>query len=85
MTHNQIIAFLASLITIALFTYINFIVANSYLSGAAAQALKFVNPNEHHRNFALGILDTADFVFFVTAIALFLILAVKALESRKWR
>lgn len=85
MTHNQIIAFLATLIIIALFTYINFIVANSYLSGPTAQALKFLNPNEHNHNFALGILDTGDFVFFISAIALFLVLAVKALESRKWR
>jgi ABC-2 type transport system permease protein len=85
LTHNQIIAFLATLIFIALFTYINFIVANSYLSGAMAQALKFINPNEHNRNFALGLLDTGDFVFFISAIALFLVLAVKALESRKWR
>ena len=85
LTHNQIIAFLATLITIALFTYISFIVANSYLSGGASEAVKFINPVHHHNNFALGILDTGDFVFFISAIALFLVLAVKSLESRKWR
>jgi len=45
----------------------------------------YLNVNQHYDDFAKGLIDLTDLVFFVSGIALFLVLAVKALESRKWR
>ncbi len=84
-THNQIISFLVALLIIALLIYINLILTNNYVSGALAQAMRYVNPYEQYRNFGRGILDTSNFVFFISTTAMFLTLAVKSLESRKWR
>jgi len=45
----------------------------------------YLNVNQHYEDFAKGLVDLTDLVFFISGIALFLVLAVKALESRKWR
>jgi len=48
-------------------------------------AVIYVNVNQHYEDFAKGLIDLTDIVYFVSGIGLFLVLAVKALESRKWR
>lgn len=45
----------------------------------------YVNAYGHFSDFAKGSLDLASIVFFVSGTALFLFLAVKVLESRRWR
>jgi len=49
------------------------------------EAVVYINVNSHYADFAKGLIDLTDITFFVTGIGLFLVLAVKALESRKWR
>ncbi len=39
----------------------------------------------HFGNFAVGVLDTSDVVYYVLVAATFLFLAVRVLESRRWR
>lgn len=45
----------------------------------------YVNAYGHFSDFAKGSIDLASVVFFLTGTALFLFLAVKVLESRRWR
>ena len=40
---------------------------------------------EHLRGFARGVIDTADVVYFLGMVVLFLFLTWRALESRRWR
>lgn len=49
------------------------------------ESVVYLNVNSHYENFAKGLIELTDIAFFSTGIALFLVLAVKALESRKWR
>ncbi|MEX2672266.1 MAG: ABC transporter permease [Phycisphaeraceae bacterium] len=84
MTRNQIIAFL-----VTVFIILNFTVATYFLPRHLpvewAQAIYYLNVNEQFDDFAKGLIDTSNFVYFLSGTALFLLMAVKALESRKWR
>ncbi|MBI1368205.1 MAG: ABC transporter permease subunit [Planctomycetes bacterium] len=84
LTRNQIIAFLLTVFLILLLTVVTYFVP-SYLPVRFAEAVLYVNVNEQYGAFSKGLIDTSNFVFFLSGIALFLVLAVKALESRKWR
>jgi ABC-2 type transport system permease protein len=45
----------------------------------------YVNILGHFSDFSKGIIDSGSLVFFLTGIAFFLFLAIKVLESRRWR
>lgn len=84
MTRNQIIAFLVTVFIILMFTVATYFLPE-HLPARWAQALYYVNVNEQYEDFAKGLIDTSNFVYFFSGITLFLVMAVKALESRKWR
>jgi ABC-2 type transport system permease protein len=46
---------------------------------------EYISPQTHFMEFLKGRIDVFDLVYFVTATAFFLFLAVRSLESRKWR
>ncbi len=50
-----------------------------------ARIASYLNINEHYYDFAKGVIDLSDIVFFVSAAGLFLAFAVVAMESRRWR
>ena len=84
MTKNQIIAFLISVFVILMFTVVTYFVPR-FLPANIAQIVMYLNINEQYDDFAKGLIDTSNIVFFLSGIALFLVLAIKVLESRKWR
>jgi len=45
----------------------------------------YINILGHFSDFSKGILDTGSLIFFVSGIGLFLFMATKVLESRRWR
>jgi len=83
-TKNQIIAAIFSVIVLLVFTYL----AN-YLAGKATGllglCLHHLSIREHYQDFTRGLVDSNHLIFFVTTTCLFLFLAVKVLESRRWR
>jgi ABC-2 type transport system permease protein len=84
LTRNQIIAFLLTAFIILLFTAVTYFLPR-YLPADLARAMFYVNVNEQYDDFAKGLIDTSNFIYFLSGIALFLALAVTALQSRKWR
>lgn len=86
LTQNQIIAFLISIFIILFFTLAVYQVAQwSYLETAQRQAILYLSVNEHAAAFSQGRVFSSDLVYFASFIAFFLFLAVKSLESRRWR
>ncbi len=83
LTRNQVIAFIASVFIILLFTVVPFFVSREL--PALAGAMAYINIFRHCEDFAKGLIDASDLLYFLTGIAMFLAFAVKALESRKWR
>lgn len=84
LSRNQIIAFMLTVFIILFFTVVMWIVPQ-YLPPKLAQAGAYLNVNEQYEDFAKGLIDISNITYFVSGIALFLILATKTLESRKWR
>jgi len=84
LSRNQIIAFIVTVFIILFFTVAMWILP-SYLPTDLAQAAAFLNVNNQYEDFAKGLIDVSNITYFLGGIALFLVMAIKALESRKWR
>ncbi len=84
-TQNQIIAFLLTVFIISLFTLVMFFLPRAtFIGPELATGLSYMNVNTQYDDFAKGLIDTGNFVYFITGTAFFLFLAVKALEVRRW-
>ncbi|MFA9480175.1 ABC transporter permease [Phycisphaerales bacterium AB-hyl4] len=85
-TQNQIIAFLATVFIISLLTFLMFFLPRAgWVMPELRDAMFYLNVNGQFSDFNRGLIDLSNFAYFVTGIALFLFLAVKVLESKRWR
>ncbi|NOT02322.1 MAG: ABC transporter permease subunit [Phycisphaerales bacterium] len=83
-TQNQIVAGLAAFVVLAVFTFLtNFI--GQMQEGTLRVTLQHLSVAEHYESFMRGMIDFTHVTFFITTTAVFLFLAVKALEFRRWR
>lgn len=86
MTANQIIAFMTTVLITGFLTIGLYMLARAQWVPAWLQDTMFyVNVDQQFEDFAKGLIDTSNFVFFISGILLFLFCAVKLLESRRWR
>lgn len=83
-TMNQIIAVVLSVVVLLVFTFLASYLAHG-VSGVPGLILHHLSLDAHYRDFTLGLIDTNHVIFFLTSTFLFLFLAVKVLESRRWR
>ncbi|MYC32249.1 MAG: ABC transporter permease subunit [Chloroflexi bacterium] len=84
LTSNQIIAAVVGFgILLVLSLGSSFI--SSALTGTWANFFDQLGFGGHFNDFDLGIIDSANIVYFVSVTALFLFLSIRALESRRWR
>jgi gliding motility-associated transport system permease protein len=54
-------------------------------TGVFSEILSHVGMQRHLENFSKGIVDTRDVIYYLSTIALCLVLSVRALASWKWR
>jgi ABC-2 type transport system permease protein len=83
-SNNQIVSF-AIAVFLCFFTFSGF---DSISSLLALQSIDFylinLGINEHYQSLSRGVLDTRDLVYFLSFIALFLVLTKTILGGRKW-
>lgn len=85
-TQNQIIAFLVALfITCFLTIVLYYLPQASFVGGPVRTAMFYANVNRQFDDFNKGLIDLRNVVYFVSGIALFLFLAIKLVESKRWR
>lgn len=91
-TQNQIVAYLATLLTLGFFTFISSLsglLPASFSLGFAnvplRSALYYVGVGPHIADFAKGVVDSSHVVYFLGFTGLFLFLTYLLLESKKWR
>ena len=85
-SENQIIAFLLTVFLICLLTFLlYFLPEASFLSPNVRAAMYYANVNRQFEDFNKGLIDIRNFVYFASTTGFFLFLAVKLLESRRWR
>ena len=83
LTPNQIVAFITGFVIIfALFMLDKVIFV--FPSGIAS-IMEYLSVGYHLDNLARGVIDSRDVLYYLSLIGLFLFLAVRSLESRKWR
>ncbi len=83
LTPNQIVAFITGFALIFVFFMLDKVIV--FFPGPVASILEYASVTYHFENLARGVIDTRDLVYYGTMITLFLFLAVRSLEARKWR
>jgi len=83
LTKNQVVAFVISFVIVfALFMLDKVVI---FFPGFLAGFLEYISVDYHFSNIARGVIDSRDIIYYLSVIFFFLILAVRSLESRKWR
>jgi ABC-2 type transport system permease protein len=82
-TQNQIIAAVLSFGALLLFWIIGWMTT---LVGPSWQAvIQYLSVMQHFDSFSKGVLDSGDFIYYVSFILFFLFLALRQMESYRWR
>jgi len=85
-TQNQIIAFMLTVSIICLLTLMLYFLPNAaFVGDGLRKALHYMNVNYQFDDFAKGLVDLTNIIYFISGIALFLFMAVIVLQSRRWR
>jgi len=86
MTRNQIIAAMAAFAMGSVFFVASFFALTAPArSGRWARFFDHVSMIEHMQDFVRGTVDTRHVVFYISTAVWFLFMAVKAVESRRWK
>ena len=83
LTGNQIVAAVVSIGALILLTVIG--LAESYVGGIFTELVRQLSITNHFEDFARGVVDTHDLVYFLIFTIFLLFLTVRSLESRRWR
>jgi ABC-2 type transport system permease protein len=83
-TESQILSFFATLITLAVLYFIGQVSVVELLQGWPGDAVAFLSMQTRFEPYARGILDTRAIIYFLSLTVLCLMVAFRALESRKW-
>lgn len=82
-TDNQIIAFLLGFASILTLWLIQF-VGNSVTNKIASNAIDWLSLLKRYEDFAGGVLKPASILYYISIIALFIFLTIRALEKRRY-
>ncbi len=83
LTQNQIVAFITSFVIIFALYMLDKVLI--FVPGFLASVFEYLSVGYHFSNIARGVIDSRDVIYYLCLIFLFLFLAVRTLESRKWR
>ena len=80
---NQIVS---AVIAIFILVFLGIIdLVSDLVSGIGKEVLEQMSLTRHLEDFPKGVIATNDLIYFVSLVALFLFLAVRSLETRRWR
>lgn len=83
MTENQMAAGVVTLIGLLLWNMLADMGPDQF--PRLAEAMKELSASSHSDNFLIGVLSLKDFVFYILSSFLFLFIASKTLDARRWR
>jgi len=82
-TENQIVAFILAVLLCTFFYAIDAMVGSIFAD--ARDAFAFLSFRAHFANIARGVIDSRDFVFFLTVIGASIGVATMSLQARNWK
>ena len=83
LTNNQIVAAVLGIGSLSVLTFIDLL--GLRLQGVAVDIVERISIQSHFDDFARGVVDTSHLVYYLSMIAVFLFLSVRAVETRRWR
>ncbi|HLE98904.1 MAG TPA: ABC transporter permease subunit [Gaiellaceae bacterium] len=83
LSENQIVASITTFGILLILWVIGW--SADYVGGVWGKVLQHLSLIEHNDNFAKGVLDTKDVVYYLNFIALALFLTLRSLEARRWK
>ncbi|MBI9037069.1 MAG: gliding motility-associated ABC transporter permease subunit GldF [Bacteroidales bacterium] len=84
LTDNQIVSFIIAIFLTGI-AYMGFDIIYSFdLFGNIDLFIKSLGINAHYISMSRGVIDTRDIIYFISFIAIFILLTKISLESRKW-
>ena len=83
LTRNQIVAAVISFALLLLLWVIGWL--SPTLGASGAVLLDYLSVTKHFDNFAKGVLDSRDILYYLEFIALFLFVTLRRMESYRWR
>ena len=83
MTENQIVAGFATFGILLGLWVVGW--GADFAGGTLRTVLQYVSITDHMDSFSKGVLDTKDVVYYVTAMAFALFLALRSLEAKRWK
>jgi ABC-2 type transport system permease protein len=83
-TDNQIVSFILA-VFLSFFMYMGFeLIYTFVLSGKAGLLIQSFGLSSHYSSVSRGVIDTRDMIYFLSVMALFILLTRLSLEARKW-
>lgn len=82
-TSNQIVAMFVAAGIIAALSFVGY--GSDVVEGFLSTLLSEIGFEPHFRDFERGVIDTKHIVYFLSVTAVFLFLAIRALEFRRWK
>lgn len=84
---NQIVAFMVTVLITGLLSIGMYMIFHNatWLPDKLRTAVAFINVDQRFSDFGKGLFDLTSFIYFVSGTALFLFVAVKIQESKRWR
>ncbi len=84
LTDNQVVAFIIAMF-LCLVCYVGFQALSEILPvGIASNVVYKLGIVAHYNSMSRGVIDTRDVLYFISLVAVFLVLTKLVLESRKW-
>jgi ABC-2 type transport system permease protein len=82
---NQIVTWIVTVLITGSLTIGLYMLAQVQMPAFLTATCMYLNVDAQYQDFAKGLVDLTNFIYFVSGIGLFLFLAVLALQSRRWR
>lgn len=85
LTENQIVSAVITFGVLLLFWVLGWMASFSFSEGGLGQVFLQLSLITHFDNFAKGVIDLSDIVYYISFISLSIFLTLRSLESKKWR
>ena len=83
LTSNQIVAAVVAMGILLVMFFADLAAGN--IGGTASTVISELSISSHFDDFDRGVIDTKHVVYYLSVIAFFLFMSIRALESRRWR
>ncbi len=85
LTNNQIVAFiLATFLCFVFFWAFSFLSRLPVFVGKVDHIVEMMGIDFHYNSISRGVIDTRDVIYFLSLIAVFIVLTLTSLQKRKW-